>query len=853
MFDMIVDHAIRNVWCSPGQDKQSIIQPARISPMLGVWNYIQMFRRTFELPTKADRYHVFQIGQIYPLLLGLDTVMEEWIPFANTCNKNNLFVDIYTGNGARAPLTESYYMVTRERNVILAVREQDRIPLNLNSAPLFMRVYSNAFYNSSRCNPVVNYINVVGERVTNTSMILDMQNKYNADLALPGRVLPYVNGYLVEAINLFTVTPGDYVEVIYDGSIYNTVDFALTDLDSFTSTLDANAKYLLHYPGLGDNIIDYQDDIEVYLWQPSSTGHLQGLYYHRNKPDGFRMVTHKDYAISVPYIQAFLAEMGWSLATTSVRLYLRQSGYSRPLVNEINRISELYKMQDADVKNAMLGVSSNVTNWRAEVLEASGYTQVMRTPSEQVTNAMVEAAYGYNTISMLLGNTPSFTYYNSNQLTVDVTYGLQNNSIAYEYDVNGFLLGYYQHYNGSSYVARNANAKLVEMISGTLGTALDEVYGQQTTALDSTADYRFYKCPFVNGVPNNVWVDVTDTADVSVVGGLVQWNLDPTQWLTLVRGNRNVLSYGLDLEMTNGTLEFSLQSQQNRFGTLANWTMQIPLGELDLFLNGKSLTENVDYNVVFPKIVITNKLFLNDPANQTQHIDIRFTGFCQSDLTREAIPDTGFIVNGLLSDNNRFDIRDDKVLRITVGGALYDRSEVKFAESNSGVTIPDTQNGLPYQIRDIVVPMRGQTADDTYTLRAAAKIIDQQIGDYLTLKVPEAPESGPNAILQLYPVVSVFCCRIMFDLINGVLNDPRIVAGFTDADVYAICKPYEYLLAFDPTQVATAVDPSYVSIQPHHLTDVVDISIYYYRFLTRVIKLYLKDKTQLSGYVSLTV
>lgn len=852
MNEMIVDHAIRNVWCSPTQDLQARIALQRISPKLGVWNYIETMRRTVKLPTNNDRYHVYTVGQLYPVILGLEAIEQQWVKFSDVCKNQNLIVDLYNQHGIRAALTESYYMVTQDRSLLIAVMEQDRNPINLKEETLYLRVYTNQFYRSDRVDLSTQYVDVVGARTTNTDMILELQNQFNDWASLPGVTFAYVNGQLVDSVNLFSVALGDYVEMIHDGSVFKVMEFPVNELQAFTSTLDAKVKYLLRGVEGAVESIEYQDDIDVFVVKKNGN-RFKGVFFHRNYPDAMRNVTHRDFAICAPYLQAFLANNeDWTPDNTVVRLYVRQSGYFRPLVLETNRIHELYKMQHEDITRAMLGVESNVTAWRAETLEASGYTEIMRVDSSLIDREMVQRGYGYNAITQLLANTPAFTRDESSQLIVDVPFGLQQSSMAYEYDVDGLLLGYYQHYSGSYYSARNAGTKLVEMIAGVGGVSLDENYGITDAVLDPAVDYRFYVCPILSGFPTNEWADVTGTEKVSVANNQVHFNIDPTREYTLIRGNRAVLAYDIDLPSDEGLLKFSLVSKQNRGGTVSDYVMQIPLGEYDFWINGHSAVKGVDYVMHFPEVVILSKRYLDDPLNKPQKITVRATGFCKSDLTTETISDTGFIRNGLLSSNNRFDIRDDKVLRITVGGALYHRSELRYAELDSGVTVPDAKNGMPYMVRDIVVPLRGQAQDDTYEVRAASRVIDQQISDYLTLRIPQPEQGAPNGIPDLYPVFSPFLAKMMFDLKKGDLDDSRLMGHYSDSDILDICKPYEYLLAYDPTQTENELPSEFVRVEPHHLNETVELSIYHYRFLTRVIKLYLKDKTTLVGYTSLS-
>lgn len=854
MFDYLVDHALKNVWCTPNQDMQTIVKPARLTSATGAFNTVRIQWRDQVLPVAGARFHVYQIGQLHPLLMGLFPQQNSWMTLAETCGLQSLVVDLYSSSGLQLPRHQAWYMVTEDKNLVLAVRDQPKIAIQQGTEDIFLRVYSNAYFHSARANAATDIVYVNGKTVTSNDDILALQNDYLTRSQQAGCVYAFVNGQRVESFSLLNVKAGDVVEYVFDGSVLKVLDFPLANLPSFVSTLDSKHKYLLHYVGVDDGVIEYHDDIDVFVLVPDSTGRKVGLYYHRNQADAVRMVTHRDYAIPVPYVDGYLTALNASNQTAQavVRLHIRKSGYQRALVNETNRIKELYKLNDADISGALLGVNSTVPNWRAETLEQAAYTQIMRSRGRDVTSALVQQAYGYNAMSKLLCDTPRYTRLYSGQMIVDVPYGLQTRAMGYEYDSNGKLLGVFSHSSGSTYAARVFQTALVEMLTGFGTNELDEVYGENTQTLDPTASYRMYVCPKIAGEPTNVWQDVTSTSQYAIENNVLTWLIDTSQYYTLVRSDKQFLAYSVDLPLDAGVLKFSLTHEQRRNGVLSNYVMQVPQGELEVFLNGYSLIENIDYVAQFPEIVILNKSYLVNPDTDAQHIDVRFTGFCNSDLSWNVPSETGFIQYDLLSHNNRFDLRDDKVMRIVVGGKCMERSQLKFAESNSGVTVPNGNNGLPYVIRDIVTPLRGMVTEDTYALRAASQVIDKAVSDYMSLKLPQPVIATPSAITALYQVVSPFACKILYDLISGVLNDPRIKQHYNDMDVMDICKPYEDLLRFDPTQDNTAADLDYTVIHPHPLPTQLEIDIYYYTFLARVNRLYLHDKVVLSSVLSLT-
>jgi hypothetical protein len=852
MVDYLVDHAQHNVWCTPHQDYQSIVKPRRLSAPGGVWNYIDLMGRRFTLPQQSVRFHVYMVGQLHPLLMGLLPQQYKWVAFSDACNAEKLIVDLYSAKGIQLPRFESYYLITPDKNLIVAVKKQATIPFDLEVEDLFLRVYRNSYFNTDRAGAShADYIQVTGQRVLNQAAILQMQKDYKALAALPGCVSAFVNGYRVSGIDPFTATIGDVVEYVYDSSVYQTLDFELGALPTFTSTLDAKYKYLLHYAGAGDGTIDYEDDIDVFVYLKDQFGRFKGVYFPRNAGDALRNVTHKDYSLPTAYLAALATANGWDVDNLTIRLQVRLGGWGiRKLVFDANRIFELYKLPDADVQQALLGVNSTVPYWRADTLEASAYTAIMRADSPVFPLQLVEDAYGYNAISKLLGDTPAQAERVGGRLQVAIPYGLQNNCTGYEYDAQGWLLGHYAAGLGPVYYATNPDCAMVELISGQGSQRLDEVYGQATSLIDPKANYRFYTCPIGDdGKPTNVWTDVTGSGQYAVQNGKVTWLIDLNKFDTCVRSDNTFLAYQMALKPADGLLQFTLVTQVVRNYLVQNQQMQIPMGELDLSLNGHALVEDIDYIVQFPQVLITNKAFLEDVENQTQVVDVRMTGFCNPDFSRTERWDYGFVMYDQLSNNSKFDLRDDKVLRIQVGGNVVTREAFTFAEDSPAVTVPNGNNGKPYEVRDIVVPVRGNTVSDTYTLRAKSLVVDEVVSDYLTMKLPEQEPETPNVIAQQWTVYSPFFTKLMWDLINGVLTDARLTAQYSDQDVVAICKPYEKWLAFDQTQDENLIDANYLLVTPHNLERTVTVDAYVYKFLSRVVRLYLHNRVNMSRWL----
>lgn len=860
--DTLQRHAYENVWCSPTQDKPAILRLARLTPNNGARASVRVQWRNYVLPNKTSRFHIYQIGQVYPPLLGLLATPNTWINVAESCRLNNCLADFYSDKGIQLPRFLAWYRVTPEKNLIVAVEIPDtqRIPFDLDNEHLSLRLYSNAYYESIRADSDLDTIDVFGVTVKTTQDILDFQYRVqNRRGSGHGHTYCFVNGFKVQDVTLLNTALGDHIEYVYDGSVKAVLHWPVKDLQQFHSTLDNARKYLLHH-SLDVHTIDYHDDVDLFLVKTQGTNH-SGVYYHKNSPEALRMVTHRDYSVPTQYLMSYaqmVSQLGGNVDELTLVMLIRHSGYERPLVYEHNRIQDLYKLSDEEIVRAMVGVNSVVDVWTASSLEASGYCSLMRAPLGGISRQNVQEAYGYNAVSKILGDTPMRVTMASGARLAPVPVGLQNNCTAYEYDRDGLLLGWYTHLGGPNYVPQNSTTDLIEFIYGQASEGVQAWWNVRTHAIDPSHNHRFYRCSLVAGGALGDWMDVTDSEDYIITGNTVQWTTDASSVYTLVRSNKQHIAYSQQFIAVDGLLTFSLRELRSDLS--AYRTMGLPLGELDVFLNGRSLLENLDYFVDFPRVVITNKEYLvGNPDVDAQNVTVRFTSFCDRNLKRFSAPDIGFVQYGVLSYNNRYDIHEDKVNRIVVDGALYRYDEFQYAEEDFDVRVIDARNGAPYAIRDILVPMNtylfGSTTkiDPTFALRDKSRIVDKAISDYLTTRIPQKKPSSPSAIPAMYTVASPFFCKIVHDLQSGALWNEQFTDSYDDNWVRRMCQPYEWLLAFDPISEERSVDPQFVAVHPHNHKTYVEVGVYQMKFLYRVAKIYAKDRIDLSAMIKVSI
>lgn len=846
----LVSDALSKVWCNPYQDTQFIVQPAKITSPPGVAGTFELMFDTLALPTPSGTYHVYQFGQIDPKYLNLNDGMNTWRTATELMRTRKLVLDIYTSDGLMVPRFEAWILYNTDHNMLLAIRDQKPLyDLGHADEPVFVRFYSNAWYQTTEGANATGGIYAAGIRVTQTDDITNLQNTAAAYRALSSGALQFFkNGKYVDNISPGRVTVGDAIEFVYDASVRQVLDLPVSSLRTFESTIDSKIKYLLHNPLPKRPTIDYRDDVDVYLLNPGANNSFDALYFHKNADDALRQVTQQDYSLPTDYVSAYVdGQPSWPNAQSlTVRLFIRNSGYNRPIAFEANRIFELYKLSDEDILEAMVGTQSTLTFWQAANLEASAYITLMGARYEDVTQSLVQDAYGYNAISTLCGNSPLPVVNTSVGRGVNLPYDLQAASTVYEYDTNRKLLGIYWHQGGEIYYPTNAACTLIEGIVG-LGSVDTGIVVSSVLKLNPNIGQRIYVCKNVGGQMDNIWQDITDDSDWYTVdeNNNVVWGVPTSPYFFALKGDDKFLTAQFTLTPNDDLLSFNIEGQQTFLDGPGMGRMTIPSGTLDVWLNGAFLIEDVDYKVQWPTVVICNKT-QRVPGDQA--ITIRCTGFCDRSLARTAVAETGFVTYGVLSRNRKFDIRDDKVMRVVVGGKLYLKTELLYSEDNDTLQLADIPNGTPYSLEEIVVPLRDAVDTDTYVMRELARQRDALISGYLSPLIPDAPKASPSTIPQQYEIFSPFAAKVMWDLKNGLIPMTNFMGLYNDAAVKDALAAYTWLLEFDP--IIQGYDPNYVRVLPHPGATEVALPLYHYRFLQRAIKVFLKNAVNLSHYVT---
>lgn len=861
MLTYLTDYGYKNMWCNPFMDTPSVFQPHRLTGKRGIKETVTLPWDSQKLPTTADTYHVYKIGQLPPSTFGIETSLKTWVDLATVSNNNNLLIDLYLETGIVFAKSLAYMMVSANRTVILAVKQHPNMP-SLFDNRLYIRFYHNSFISSNRsAGYTTPFVKVGGGLIETTQQKLAILNEFYNYQSQVGLVRIMKNGYEHGYLTPAEVAIGDVIEYTYQSTVSRVVEFKLSDLPTFRSDLDSVNKYILHPPKSEPQRIDYHDDIDILILVPDETraDKFKGVYYHYNTEQAIRMITHHDYSIPTALVDNYLTDHGTWLNTNNavVRLYIKESGYDRPLVVEKNRIHELYKLSDEAIVNVLSGVNSSIEVWSARHLEASSYPAIMRysevpgevprpVESEPFTNLVIDTL-GYNALVKVLGDSPIQSVDDGGVAEFHLPPLYRTDSTVYEYTAEGRLLGFYYHASGDEYYPRHTEARRVEMVRGMVSRTIDQNVNYTYVDYEQGRDYRFYLLTAVEeSEVEGKWIEVTgDDTYYEIQNNQIIWKVDPRLMTPLVRTDSLGLGFSQLMNVSAGVITVPLKANFIVDGEDAvDQDIILPMGKVDVWLNGYPLIRKIDYHITDSNIVvITNKSWIVE--GQQQHVTIRAAGHLNSEMQEDVEYEIGHVRHGKLSRNNRFDIRDDRSYRVIANGALKVTSELAFAENDSSIDIANVREGAPYILEYNHPPMWELYGHEEYVKREEAAEIDKQLSNVLTDLLPEANLSSPIAISERYVLYSPLMSAMLMDMVEKRLT---VLPGrMTDRDIAGIVHPYLVYLPYDPTQLDLAKD--LVSIHPHCYRETLSLTIHEYAVLDRISRLYLNGRVDLTQFV----
>lgn len=903
MSTALTSHARKNVWAEPAQDYQHNIGLARLTPDGGVIHSHPVLWHTVYVPKTPGRtwFHIYQVGQVPPRLFQLEIENNTWIPITELSVDQSMLIDLYLETGAMVPKNKVWMMRDLSRNVLVAIEHDKRFDygtnvtvnpytgvasnkkITLDTDNVIVRFYVNAhFSNYTFRDQAVNPLNPIQLNYRKITSAKDFEmfsvecSRIEYAFGREGRGMYYLDGFLVDKPAIFDKSLiGKTLGFMWDESFKFDQFFDINKIHPFTSILDRNRKKWLLLTDEVYDIIDFFDDIDFYLVKRDGKS-FKGVYISRVQDYAFRMVTHSAYAIDAELLEyyskthAFLKD----LSQCSIYMAVRQGGKLQGLLNQKNRIEELYSLGSREaILDAMVNVNSNVPEWNAAELENSAYTTLMRVDAFQITVPLVQEAYGYSATTNIMCSPIHDVKRIGIKQQIKVPPGLQipdnvngaARRCVFCYDGKGHLVNYFSDASSDLFIdipQEVTGTETVEVFNGLIDDD-SGIYVNMDIENNDLEQYGFrcYVSTMYAQTPNEDWEDITnDSVWYTYVPGdndndaSLTWNwsmLNAAGLYPAVKTNAKINLYSIThnaMDDRDGCVDVVVKSRQVWGSEYTYRTQHIPPGQVTVFANGLSLIEGIDYYMDWPTIVIVNREINNSPSVE---VIVRSYGCGMSPNGGKAKPykprEIGFVKNGRLSSNDRYDIHNDKNIRVTVAAAFKRREQVNLVEDNVGQLSVD---GRPYAIEDYILPIENYTAGiKTNEFYDEVTQIEDRVSNYLDLWMDE-PTYGQNMIVEKrWEVVSPVLTTLCYAILNGYAIDENTNDNFSNLEVDVWLKPYAWLLDFDPAYLQTS--PEFIHISPHPFDHRIEMTQKQYELLETIIKLKLNSLVDLTNFVSI--
>lgn len=891
MENILVDHAVSNVWVEPDQDFQHLIRALPYTSSSGRIGYVKLPNQVVRLPEISGqpnaRFHLYHFGNVPVDRVSLTNLTDDWQTAAWLMSANRVQIDVVGGSGVMIPRGTAWFKRLRDQNFVLAIQVIDRLDLGyfpdgqkrrLCDETIYVRFYRNAITKQPSWMATAAFPSAplfyAEQDIEQVSDFATFVNSVNAAIAAYGGQADHavwtLNGFRIQ-------TPAGYnnsylgkrLTAFFDSTVKAVVEWDTSELTSFDSIVDVYRKKY-YVPGDANiDTIDFHDDVDIFVGDG-----VKSVYLAKVQDFFVRQLTHSSYAIACSVVNALMdSQKGFDRSSAArITLYIRKGGMNHALLNNALYLQELYRLSADQIRSLMVGSGAVVPCWRAREIEASAYNRLLASSYAQLSADVVARGYGYHMVQCILFEPVFEALQVAGQRAMTFAIGYSQTPI-----VDGYNASVYYHDTlgrlssvenrlitvnqvSNPVVCTDQNAQIIEVLPKPMsGNQWGDVYYNQTVADADlkTHGFRCYICTLTNGVPDEVWTDVTDspwyvyTPNDPLHGGLpsVVWNatiIAQHNAYPAVKIDKGVLFYQQDVSncLSNGFLRFSVTSRCQWMGSEELRPHTIPYEHLDVWMDGEALVMGIDYHCQWPQIVICRPPL--DSAQTT--IMVRAYGLC-AEVSRGPRPpdEIGFTRGGLVSANRHYNLWENRLCRVVVDNTLKLPESVPYSETTGIVPWND---GRPYQVRLYRFNVDWVTGGISDELRELADINDALVSDQLSVLMPDnyptsAVVDGPRHVLYS-PALSA----IIYAMANhGFLDGGELDIEYTPERVATLLSAYLYLFDYDPTRHQS--NGLFVNIRPHIGNQVLTVSSQQYSFLQYLIKHYLRDQIDLNSCVQI--
>lgn len=841
----IMTSAFREMWLDPHDDFHSLLKPVRLNRLQGNVGHLDLTFADYYLPTVNDRYVVYMLNAINRQHLGISETFYEsfnWIRLDKLSKDNELIISLIAKD-LKLPLTAAYLRINERSNVLIAIDTKATNDLLQDSDyPLYVQFFKNDWIAQNNTDTYIDHYSIRIEATSDYNDIADIWRNQTTN-----NMLLFKNGYYVNDLTAGELAENDIVALDIDRTGLGYVDYPINELSTYHSVMHSNAKYLLQLD-LGDRYaVCPLDELDIYICaRQDNVGNYPryaGVYFTQTDTTDAIQLTHQDIGLSVLRIDEIIERHRdvINMDNPFIRIFFRQTTEISKLPAQLDGdfIMDLFRFEAGYRKSLMLDTLSNYSGWRCSTLEQSPYKKWRDGEYSFLTKDAIKGVYSYEELNYRALS--GFSYLHKlSKIGLD---GKRSYTVPFIKEIGCGILGY------------DATGKLVQIIKVDPTTSPVSVKfngevtsvrvlpgSMSTQAVDWDRDMDSIGNSDIVAEQFYYQEDGSDSWKVAREGDnyYVDPDDDTYMWLSshledswMRRTVRDSLhrTIHLDTEL--------LYHPFNIYGTKPPPTL-LRLSHLEIYLDGRYLTEGVDYLVKYPFIHLNAKEYFLDKLDHTARVDIFHYGL-PDDLTYKQ--DFDFVRYGKLYEYSKTELSLYRRRNFFVDGYLYNESELGFRETHHVSNAPVEDGQVFCRITQPTVITTGERK------RLAHKDIDRatSVAGYISSLSKAVEESGPVFIDKGHAIFSPFVWRTVQRLRDKTINSSLRVP--TTGSVTLALQDWIHELEDDI--LSEDLNWQFIDVHPTPDNRQVEITEDDLQFLRVMNELYLNKRLTFNSYFSI--
>jgi hypothetical protein len=834
-----VDHLnaiyFQQVWNAPRENGRANVQLYKVSTRAKS-GAVPIGRTVVGLPTTDTVYAVYQTGyRAFNQFVKLPD--DAWVEAKTYLTTNDIAITIYDVNGKTVPISDIYIRYISNKDKVLVAVPSLYTKKCMNS--LYPDLYLTVFRDLTRASQTQEAFYIAGSVLTGSTPVTTIQTAITtAKTLFPSGTFVSVNGWIYHPDHVPSLTAGDLVTIISDPDIVGHIDVTVDDNSTgYYSVKYEEYREILHIPKTlnPNNILINTDNLTLVVFDPSTQ---KGVLGHRIAQHAVEPITHNDFSMGRTAISGFTQSL--DALTVIVRVYVRLPVDTNRLNEDVNRIKDLYSLDDTAILNQLLGLASpQIPEWTASSLEQSTFLDMIASDKRQELGDAIPNfvdAMGYYDVASVLGQQMRFYTYDNSQVKIVKPvrlFGYRCQAMVYadgikipesgyvitDYDSKTFLLGFV---SGSGVGSGSRIAVYICEEGYRTPTPFIPTEEEPSIIFDSD-DYSIYSVKSYND-PQSVWGTSVSKGYVHIPKGdadyIVTSNENGSSTFTFRMKHFGesfycIPKYGLatavydlsdSIDADNPiVIALSIRDVFGEFLPIVGYTTA------EIYLNGKKLIEDFDYTISYVRhedghilqnlLTVTNCDYL-DLEGGSNIVEVCVHG---DEIVSE---DKGYGIDNNLYRSSVPMIFSRSSSRTYVRGVL---TEQVSETGNIASIVGEIDNGAPFLMQHMVAYGAGKL------LRAISPNQDINLRSRIehVLGFVEPTVDDFTIVTHLHALYSVFLAQIVTDVANGAFH---IRDEPSDSNFLRQFKPYALLLDRDPVIGPNnlLIDRRFVTLASHY-------------------------------------